>query len=683
MSIRILRAFPSTLLLLLLVQPLDSPLVAQNGEGRLTLDRYLSWEDVSSPLLSPDGTQIVYQRRFIDPMSDSWDSDLWIMSADGSKNRFLVDGSSPSWSPDGTRLAYTAPGEPQGTQIFVRWMDAEGATSQITRLAEGSPSDIRWAPDGESIAFQMLVPEELGARWRIDMPSRPDGADWTASPRIIERLNYRRDGSGWTPLGYRHVFVVPATGGAPRQVTSGDWHHGSFRWMPAGRSIVFQSLRVEDAEHVWRESEIYSVDVETGAVEQLTDRRGPDGSPVPSPDGSLIAYTGYDWSTDTYVEAGLYVMNADGSNPRLLASEKGRSPGDLTWAPDGSGIYFTASMRGTSHLWFAPLRGEPRQVTDGDFLLSVGDIGRNGTVVATKTSPHVPRNLVSFSLRRPSSMQTLHVTNHTHLQEVELGEVEEIWYTSVDGLEIQGWIVKPPDFDPSQEYPLILRIHGGPHAMYGFNFDFKNQNHAANGYVVLYTNPRGSSGYGSEFGNAIKNAYPDKDYDDLMAGVDEVLSRGYIDERNLFVYGGSGGGVLTAWIVGHTDRFTAAVSKAPVINWISFVGTTDGSSWYYNFENMPWEDPSEHLRRSPLMYAGNVTTPTMLMTGERDLRTPMEQTEQFYRALKIRKVPTAMVRLTDGWHSRSRPPTNFIRVQLLLRNWFERFMVGDGTTLQE
>jgi dipeptidyl aminopeptidase/acylaminoacyl peptidase len=310
-------------------------------------------------------------------------------------------------------------------------------------------------------------------------------------------------------------------------------------------------------------------------------------------------------------------------------------------------------------------------------MLSVSDIGRRGLAVGTLTSPHLPRNLVSFEVKDPERMRTLHVTNKTHLAEVELGELEEIWYTSVDDLRIQGWIVKPPDFDPAKKYPLILRIHGGPHGMYNGGFDFKNQDHAANGYVVLYTNPRGSSGYGSPFGNAIKNAYPDKDYDDLMAGVDEVISRGYIDERNLFVYGGSGGGVLTAWIVGHTDRFTAAVSKAPVINWLSFVGTTDGSSWYRNFASLPWEDPSEHLRRSPLMYVGNVTTPTMLMTGERDLRTPMEQTEQFYKALKLRKVPTAMVRLTDGWHSRSSPPTNFIRVQLHLRNWFERFAVKD------
>jgi len=669
------RVLPVVVLLTISVFALGAPVAAHEKTGRLTLDRYLSWEDVSGPVLSPDGSRIIYVRRWIDPINDRWDAALWIMNADGSKNRFLVEGSSAVWSPDGTRIAYVAPGEPKGAQIFVRWMDAEGATSQATRVTMGSPSSISWAPDGTSIAFQMLVPETLGSEWSIKMPARPEGAEWTVSPRIIDRLNYRSDGSGYRPLGYRHVFVVPADGGTPRQITSGDWNHSSYRWMPDGASMVFQSNRVEDAEHVWRESEIYKVDVHSGEVTQLTTRKGPDGSPVPSPDGSLIAYTGQDWSTDTYVENGLYVMAADGSGVRLLANEMGRSPGGMRWAHDGSGIYFTASMKGTANLYFAPLEGEPQPVTEGNHMLSVSDIGSSGLAVGTVTSPHVPRDLVSFNVRDASNTQILHRANRTHLSEVQLGEVEEIWYPSADGLQVHGWIVKPPDFDPAEKYPLILRIHGGPHGMYSFGFDFKNQNHAANGYVLLYTNPRGSSGYGSEFGNEIKYAYPDEDYDDLMAGVDEVISRGYIDERNLFVYGGSGGGVLTAWIVGHTDRFTAAVSKAPVINWVSFVGTTDGSSWYYNFEHLPWEDPSEHLRRSPLMYVGNVTTPTMLLTGERDLRTPMEQTEQFYRALKLRKIPTAMVRMTDSWHSRSSPPTNFIRVQLYLRNWFERFMV--------
>ena len=270
--------------------------------------------------------------------------------------------------------------------------------------------------------------------------------------------------------------------------------------------------------------------------------------------------------------------------------------------------------------------------------------------------------------------------NDDVLTGVALGEVEEIWYKSVEDYDIQGWIIKPPDFDPSKRYPLILAIHGGPHGMYNVGFNFGWQNHAANGYVVLYTNPRGSSGYGSAFGNAIKNAYPGKDFDDLMAGVDLVVGRGYIDEQNMFVYGCSGGGVLTSWVVGHTNRFAAASANCPVTNWLSFVGTTDGASWYRNFEHFPWDDPSEHLRRSPLMYVGNVTTPTMLMTGEGDLRTPMPQTEEYYQALRVLKVPTAMVRFKNEWHGTSSRPSNFLRTHIYLREWFEKHRRGGPVT---
>jgi len=650
------------------------PVSAQGNTGRLSVDHYLDWEFVSNPQLSPDGSQVVYERAWIDKVNDRRASEIWMMDVDGTRNRFLLDGSSPTWSPDGTRVAYVKQGEPDGAQIFVRWMDAEGAVSQGTRLTE-SPSSIQWSPDSRSIAFNMLDPAELDPAWRIDMPDRPEGADWTAPPRIVERLNYRRDGSGFSPLGYRHIYLVSADGGTPRRLTSGDYDHGAPRWMPDGQSIVFSGLRMEEAEYQYRESVLYSVDVATGSIDELTTRRGSETNPVPSPDGEHIAYQGNAFTTDTYTESELYVARADGSGSRVIASELGRGLSNVTWAEDGSGLYFTAGMRGTSNLWFAPIDGEPRPVTEGNHMLATTDIV-DGIAVGTRTSYHEPGSLITYRLSSPDDIRTLKSTNDAVLADVELGEVEEIWYPSVDGLMIQGWINKPPDFDPNREYPLILRIHGGPHAMYNSGFDFKNQDHAANGYVVLYTNPRGSSGYGSEFGNAINYAYPSLDYDDLMVGVDSVIARGYIDERNLFVYGGSGGGVLTSWIVGHTDRFTAAVAKAPVTNWISFVGTTDGASWYFDFEKHFWEDPSEHLERSPLMYVDNVTTPTMVMTGERDLRTPMEQTEQYYRALKLLKVPTAMVRLTDGWHSRSYPPTNFIRVQLLLRNWFDRYRVG-------
>ncbi|MDZ7778966.1 MAG: S9 family peptidase [Gemmatimonadota bacterium] len=650
-----------------------APLTAQDAAqdaDHLRLEQYLDWEWVDDPEISPDGTRVVYTRSWVDRVNDRRESAIWIMNADGSRNRFLVDGSSPRWSPDGTRIAYTAEGEPDGTQIFVRWMDAEGATSQVTRVEHG-PSSVEWSPDGTRLSFSMNVEGE--SPWRVDLPDRPDGADWTGEPKVVNRLDYRQDRQGYTDDGYRHLFVVPAEGGTPRQLTDGDWDHGSGTWSADGSELYFSGLRVENAEYEWRESEIYAVEVATGRIRQLTTREGPDGSPVPSPDGRLVAYQGYDMTDDAYVERGLYVMNADGTDPRRIAGEMGRSLGNVTWAPDASGVYFNASMEGVRNVWFAPLDGEPRPVTEGDHMLSFNSMDEAGAVmVGTRSAPRTPEDLVRFDTDAPERVAQLTHVNDDVLAGVELGEVEEIRYESVDDFEIQGWIVKPPDFDPSREYPLMLAIHGGPHGMYNVGFNFGWQEHAANGYVVLYTNPRGSSGYGSPFGNAIENAYPGRDFDDLMRGVDEVLERGYVDENNLFVYGCSGGGVLTSWVVGHTDRFAAASANCPVTNWLSFVGTTDSPNWYHNFEELPWEDPSEHLRRSPLMYVGNVTTPTMLMTGEQDLRTPMPQTEEYYQALKLLQVPTVMVRFQNQWHGTTSRPSNFLRTQLYLRGWFER-----------
>jgi dipeptidyl aminopeptidase/acylaminoacyl peptidase len=640
---------------------------AERAADRLTLDMYLQWEDVQNPQLSPDGRQILYTRRWINPVDDRWDSQVWIMNADGSRARYLTDGSSPLWSPDGTRIAYLADGQPRGPQIHVRWMDAEGATSQVTRLTD-RPSSIAWSPDGSTIAFNMLVPDRQ--RWRVNLPPRPQGARWAEDPLVIERMHYRRERLGYTPQGHQHIFVVSADGGAPRQVTSGDWNHGSPEWTPDGRGILFTSHRVEDAERRWRETGIYRVDVGTRAVTRLTDYRGPKRNVVASPDGRRIAFAGYPWTPDTYREWDLYVMDADGSNLRALTRSLDRSPAGITWAEDGRGIYFNVDDQGTRNLYHATLDGQVRPVTTGSHMLTVSDI-RRGTAVGTRTNFHEPAHVVAFNLRRPEP-RALVRSNEELLRGVRLGEVEELWWESVGGVRAHGWLVKPPDFDPTRQYPLQLEIHGGPHAMYNVGFSFSRQEHAANGYLVLYTNPRGSSGYGTAFGNAINNAYPGDDYHDLMGGVDAVIARGIVDESNMFVYGCSGGGVLTAWVVGHTDRFAAASSNCPVTNWLSFVGTTDGTGWYRNFENFFWEDPSEHLRRSPIMYVGNVKTPTMLMTGERDLRTPMAQTEEYYQALQVLGVPTAMIRFPDEWHGTSSRPSNFLRTQLYLRSWFER-----------
>src|SRR4029453_9841305 len=255
--------------------------------------------------------------------------------------------------------------------------------------------------------------------------------------------------------------------------------------------------------------------------------------------------------------------------------------------------------------------------TKGTQMLAVSDISSKGLAVGTLVTSTQPGDIVSFDLKPPAAIKRLTAVNEDVLTGRKLGEVKELWYTSADGMKIQGWYITPPAFDRSR---------------------------------LLDHNPRGRRGYGSAFGNAIKNAYPSKDFDDLMAGVDALLAKGFVDSQNMFVTGCSGGGGLTAWAVGHPDRFAAASANCPVIDWLSFVGTTDGASWYYNFAKLPWEDPSEHIKRSPLTYVGNVKTPTMLMTGVNDLRTPMPQTEQFYSALKLRNVPTAMIRFNDEGH---------------------------------
>jgi dipeptidyl aminopeptidase/acylaminoacyl peptidase len=642
---------------------------------KLTIELLLEWESVANPTLSPDGRQIIFTRSWPDQINDRQQRELWIMNADGSRPRFLVDGAGARWSPDGTRIAYLASGKPKGSQIHVMWLDTR-ETTQITRVTE-SPGSLRWAPDGESIAFTMLVPEKQD--FKISLPPRPKGADWAPEPTIITRLSYRRDRQGYRPRGFQHLFVVEATGGTPRQVTDGDYDHRDGEWTPDGKHLVFSGLRVPDADWQVEESEVYRVAVDTGEVEQLTDRRGPDGNPAVSPDGKHIAYTGHDKNDDTYDVNQLYFLNVADGTSQVVGADLNRQPRGLFWAPDSQALYFTVPSEGAYNLYRATLDGTVSAVTTGAHRFVAEEVSRDGLVVGTLSAAHEPGDVVTVHLDSPGTFNHLTRVNADILAGVTLGEVEEIWYDSVDGFRVQGWIIKPPDFDPAKKYPLVLQIHGGPHAMYGVDFNFERQNHAAEGFVVLYTNPRGSSGYGKDFGNAINNAYPDKDYDDLMRGMDEVIARGYIDEKNLFVYGGSGGGVLTAWIVGHTDRFAAAVSMFPVINWISFVGTTDGPYWYSNFRKLPWEDITEHWERSPLKYAGNVTTPTLLITGELDLRTPMSQTEEFYQALKLRKVDTAMIRIPDEYHGAAgRHLSNHLRRILYVRKWFTDHMTTNA-----
>ena len=660
-----------------------APALAQEtpADDMLTVGHYLEMERVSDPQISPDGSQVVYTRSWVDKMEDRFQSAVWIMDADGGRARFLLEGSSPRWSPDGARIAFVAPGGeggPQGPQIHVRWMDAEGATSQVTRETE-APSNFRWSPDGRHIYFQRFVPES--EPWPIDLPAAPEGATWTPTPRIVDRVHYRFDRIGFLEEGFTHLFRVPSEGGTAQQLTSGSWNAGAtfvsgvgavgYDLTPDGGTLIFDGL-MEDADNRYRESHVYAMELASGETRQLTSEKGPWAQPKVSPDGRTIAYVGYPWTSQTYKTTDLYMMDADGGNARLVSGSLDRDVGALRWDADSRGVYFIAGDRGTMNVHFATRSGDVRQVTEGEHMLSLSSASSDGQAVGTLTSPHEPGDVVAYALDGGSEVRQLTEVNADMLAGKRLGDVEEIWYESTGGAQVQGWIVKPPDFDSSREYPLILHIHGGPHAMYNVGFSYPYQNFAANGYVTLYTNPRGSTGYGTDFGNAIDNGYPSVDYDDLMAGVDALIERGYVAQDQMYVTGCSGGGVLSSWVIGQTTRFAAAGVRCPVINWMSFAGNADITVWgYYRYHGYPWDNPDKYLEHSPLMYVENVTTPTILMTGELDLRTPMAQTEEYYQALKQLGVPTKMIRFHDEYHGTGSKPSNFMRTQLYLMKWFE------------
>ena len=641
---------------------------------KLSLEHYKNYEWTSNPSLSPNGEQILYSRSWINLVDDKRETDLWIMDKNSTNNRFFLNGSNGKWSPDGRRVAFTKDGEPNGTQIFVKYLGVEGEPTQITKL-DKSPSSMEWSPDGKYIAFIMHVPSDPALK-PLDIPKRPEGATWTKGPQVIDQVDYSQDRVGFLDRGFRQLFIVPSEGGTARQITFAEFDDisGGISWLSDSETIVFSSYQKEDAEYARGHSNLYSVNINNLNISELTSRDGTESSPSVSPDGSKIAFIGSTWTKNFYQDRKMYVMNIDGKNLKCISNDLDQTPSEAMWGKNSSAVYFNVREFGQSNIYRADMKGRVKKITNGNHMLTMNDlVGSNA--VATWTDPSNPSDIVSFSLDKPNQMSRLTDVNKDIFYNVEFGEVEELTYKSIDGENVQGWIVKPPNFDSNKKYPLVLRIHGGPHSMYHVGFNYNFQLHASQEQVVLYTNPRGSTGYGYEFANAIQNNYPGNDYDDIMYGVDEVISKGYIDEDRMYVYGGSGGGVLTSWIVGQTDRFAAASVNYPVTNWFSFVGTTDGAVWYYNFEKYPWEDPSEHIKRSPLMYVGNVKTPTMLMCGEEDLRTPISQTEEYYQALKMNKVPTVMIRFNDEYHGTSSKPSNFLRTHGYINAWFDKHSV--------
>jgi acylaminoacyl-peptidase len=632
--------------------------------------------------ISPDGSRIVYVRVSHDIMTDRTRRNLWIVNADGTNNRPLRSEArnftSPRWSPDGTRLAYVsaADGSPQ---LYVRWMDS-GQTALLTGLVK-APDAIAWAPDGKSIAFIQLVPVIKPPL--ATPPTKPEGAQWAPPVKVIDSVVYRVDGAGYLETGYQHIFVVSADGGTPRQLTTGDFNHeGPLSFTPDNRSIVFAANRGDDWERNPQDSNVFSVDIASLTLTQLTTRNGPDNSPVVSPDGRKIAYLGYDDRLQGYQVTHLYVMDIDGSKSRVVTGGFDRDVADPRWAADSRNVLFSFDERGVRKLGSVTPAGVVRTLAEGLGGTDLGrpytsgsfTVARNGRAAFPHNTTGRPADVATVSGGAPPRVLT--TLNDDLLGNKTLGTVREItWKSSRDQREIQGWVITPPDFDAAKKYPLIIEIHGGPFAAYGPNYTTEMQLFAAAGYIVLYANPRGSTSYGEAFGNLIHHAYPGDDYDDLMSGVDAVIAQGNVDSENLFVTGGSGGGVLTAWIVGKTDRFRAAVVAKPVINWSSFVLTSDFSNFFYRywFGAQPWEAPEEYWRRSPLSLVGNVKTPTMLLTGEADFRTPIAESEQYYQALKLRNVDTVMVRIPEASHGMTGRPSNLIAKVDNILAWFEKY----------
>ncbi|MFD0975559.1 S9 family peptidase [Salinimicrobium gaetbulicola] len=655
---------------------------AQEKQNFQSLDVF-ELEYAGNPQISPEGNKVVYERTGFDIMKDRSKRSLWIIDTKGTNHHKLTareaNESSPSWSPSGDRLAFVSSTD-EGSEIYLYWLET-GSIARLTQL-ENSPSSLSWSPDGNTIAFTLKVNAE--APVIAKMPSKPKDAKWAEAPRITDRLKHEADGSGYLSPGFNHIFTIPAEGGTPRQLTSGNFDHsGSLSWDPAGQKIYFSSNRNADWEYEFRNSEVYAVDLKTLKIEQLTDRKGPDTSPMVSPNGKHVAFLGYEDKVQTYQVQKLQVMDPDGSNKKVISEDLDRSIDNIVWDSKSKGLYFLYNDLGKTKVGHIDLNGNVKDLTDNVGGTSLGrpyasgsfSVSTKGTIAFTYSQPDRPADLAIVG-KGNNDLKILTSINEDLLAYRELGKTEEIWYeSSVDGRKIQGWAVYPPDYDPVKKYPLLVENHGGPILNYGPHFSAEIQLFAADGYIVFYPNPRGSTSYGEEFGNLLFNNYPGEDYNDVMDGVDELIAMGEADPEQLFVTGGSAGGIMTAWIVGKTNRFKASAVIKPVVNWISKTLVADNYFDYADsrYPGQPWENVEGYWKFSPLSLVENIETPTMVMVGMDDLRTPPSEAKQLYHALKLRKKETVLVEIPEASHGIAARPSNLITKVAHILAWFEKY----------
>ena len=675
----------------------------------ITETDFLKFQWVADPRISPDGKEVAFVLVSVNEKEDRYDTSLWSVATSGNAQpRRLTAGprdSSPRWSPDGHTLAFVrAPGEKDKPQIHLLSMGG-GEARKLTDLARGTGSP-EWSPDGRTIAFtsntndEDLAEKKSGPKTPADLEKKE--RDERNKPRVITRAVYRFNNQGWLdPSRHAHVWTVPVTEGTEpveaKQITSGRYNEGNVVWSRDGSRIYFTSDRVDEPYYGDPDANLYSVSAGGGEIEKVIDINGPIDDPEPSPDGRRFAFTGFvnPAQRQSHTNGELFVF-ADGTATNLTSDydfepgsglsgdqrpPRGGLPTPIVWTPDGKSLLVVTTEKGRSNLVkvdVATRRIEPLTTGDHDVMAYTATPDASKLAVAIGDATRIG-DVYLLDTKTRKIFRLTHV-NDGLFSQLELSAIEEIWYTSFDGQKINGWIVKPVGFQAGRKYPLIVEIHGGPHTAYGHILYHEMLWMGAKGYVVLYVNPRGSTSYGQDFANVIQYKYPGDDYKDIMAGVDEILKRGYVDEKRMGVTGGSGGGLLTNWTVTQTDRFAAAVSQRSVADWYAFWNTADFTLFTPNwFRKNPYEDPEEFLSRSPVRYVEKIKTPMMFIEGDEDYRTPPGQGgEAMFRALKAQKKTAVMVSFPGENHELSRSGKPSHRVERLqhIVNWFDKYLQG-------